>query len=46
MWQVKYFKTFDKMQAWEKAHKSEYQIIQIFINNGIALECKKKIFVC
>lgn len=45
MWTTKYFKSYEKMLIWEKAHRSKYQIIQLFVNNGYALEYKKKIFI-
>lgn len=40
-WQTKTFKTKDAMQKWIERNSGKYQIVEIFINNGFALEYKR-----
>lgn len=39
-WSTKTFKSFAAMSEWMDKNKSKYQMRQIFINNGYAVEYK------
>jgi hypothetical protein len=40
MWKIKVFSTLDKMQEWINTH-SNYQFVEVFINNGYAVEYRR-----
>lgn len=41
MWEIKEFKSESSKQKWIEKNQYKYQITEIFINNGFALEVKK-----
>ena len=41
MWQIKTFKTQESMHKWINAHIAHYRIVEVFINNGYAVEYRK-----
>lgn len=41
MWEVKKFKTQQTLDKWRETHGHKYQITEIFINNGYALEVRR-----
>lgn len=41
MWEFKRFKTKDSMRKWVNTNKKKYQIEEVFVNNGYAVEYRK-----
>ena len=41
MWKLKTFKTKEAMKTWVENHKKRCQIVEVFINNGYAVEYRK-----
>lgn len=41
MWETKVFKTPEARDKWIARHGANYQIVEVFINNGWALDVKK-----
>ena len=41
MWEIKKFKNADALARWREANGHRYQIVEIFVNNGYALEVRK-----
>lgn len=46
MWQIKKFKTLEKMNAWLEKRKDRIQYDQVFIENCYAVEWRKLRRVC
>ena len=40
MWKTKYFKTIEEYKNWITANSLQYQIVEIFVNNGLAVQFK------
>jgi hypothetical protein len=41
MWTIKTFKTNEAKNAWIEKNGHRYQIVEVFINNGYALDVRK-----
>lgn len=41
MWQAKEFKSRESMLKWIEKNNHRFQIVEIYINNGYAIEFKK-----
>jgi hypothetical protein len=41
MWIIKTFISEAKMEEWIRKNKSKYQIEEVFVNNGYAVEYRK-----
>lgn len=41
MWETKKFKTRNAMLAWIAKNSHRYQWVELYVNNGYAIECKK-----
>ena len=42
LWRVRHFKTFAAQEQWITAHELDYQIERLFVNNGYAVEYRKR----
>ena len=41
MWQIRKFKTLAAQESWIEANSYRFQLVQLFVNNGYAVEWRK-----
>lgn len=45
MWKIKRFKDFVAQSEWVRANRDRYQIVELFVENGYAVEYKRLIVI-